>query len=316
MTEKMLHPRPGRSISPLFPSERGIFFTTSKNLRHLWPNFNKMSVDFLPRTCHNVGYIRHGLNHNVQLRRSISVMNESFTVEKRTSGRSPARRAETQTALQWLNTPEHRHIKLLFYWPLFGLIFLLLERFRPGQVYYAVHCRLDDLIPFCQWALIPYLFWFVFLIGALAYTFFRDVPAFRKMMYFVIVTYTIALLMYILFPTCQYLRPASFVRDNVLTRITAWFYRFDTNTDVCPSLHVIGSMAAMFALWDCKRFQGRGWKLAYALMALSISLSTVFMKQHSVVDIGAAAAVSAVGWFFSYGRGVRVFEPELIPVKE
>ena len=256
------------------------------------------------------------INHTFQLRRSINVMDESFTVEKHKWKRGPARQAEAPAGLQWLNTPEHRHIKLLFYWPLFGLLFLLLERFRPGQVYYAVHCRLDDLIPFCQWALIPYLFWFVFLIGALAYTFLCDVAAFRKMMYFVIVTYTIALLTYILFPTCQYLRPTSFARDNILTRITAWFYRFDTNTDVCPSLHVIGSMAAMFALWDCKRFQGRGWKMAFALMALSISLSTVFMKQHSVVDILAAAVVSAIGWFFSYGRGVCVFEPEPVPVKE
>ena len=252
-------------------------------------------------------------HHDHQSRRSINVMSGFFTAEKRKSRRGPARRAEAQTALQWLNTPERRHIKLLFYWPLFGLIFLLLERFRPGQVYYAVHCRLDDLIPFCQWALIPYLLWFVFLIGALAYTFFCDVPAFRRMMYFVIVTYTIALLTYILFPTCQHLRPSSFEQDNILTRIIAWFYRFDTNTDVCPSLHVIGSMAAMFALWDCKRFQGRGWKAAFALMALSISLSTVFMKQHSVVDICAAAVVSAVGWFFSYGQGVRVFEAEPVP---
>lgn len=251
-----------------------------------------------------------------QLRRSISVMNESFTAEKHKWKRRPARTGEAPSGLQWLNTPEHRHAKLLFYWPLFGLIFFLLERFRPGQIYYAVHCSLDDLIPFCQWALIPYLFWFVFLIGALVYTFFFDVPAFRKMMSFIIVTYTLALLIFILFPTCQHLRPTSFAQDNVLTRIIAWFYQFDTNTDVCPSLHVVGSLAAMFALWDCKRLQRPGWKAVFAGMALSISLSTVFMKQHSVVDICMAIVVSAIGWFFSYGRGVSVFTPEPVPVKE
>ena len=32
----------------------------------------------------------------------------------------------------------------------------------------------------------PYLFWFVYLIGAVAYTFFFDVPGFRRMMRFVI----------------------------------------------------------------------------------------------------------------------------------
>ena len=237
-----------------------------------------------------------------QLRRSISVMNESFTVEKHKWKRRPARTGEAPSGLQWLNTPEHRHAKLLFYWPLFGLIFFLLERFRPGQIYYAVHCSLDDLIPFCQWALIPYLFWFVFLIGALVYTFFFDVPAFRKMMYFIIVTYTLALLIFILFPTCQHLRPTSFAQDNVLTRIIAWFYQFDTNTDVCPSLHVVGSLAAYFSLRDCRRFRGRGWQLGSALAAAAICLSTLFLKQHSAVDVLAALPLCASAYYLIYRR--------------
>ena len=83
-----------------------------------------------------------------------------------------------------LNTPEFSHVRLLLYWPIFGLLFLFLERLQPQRNYYPVYCGLDDIIPFCEWALIPYLFWFVFLIGTLVYTFFVDVPAFRRMMYF------------------------------------------------------------------------------------------------------------------------------------
>ena len=64
-----------------------------------------------------------------------------------------------------LNTPEFSHVRLLLYWPIFGLLFLFLERLQPQRNYYPVYCGLDDIIPFCEWALIPYLFWFVFLIG-------------------------------------------------------------------------------------------------------------------------------------------------------
>lgn len=135
--------------------------------------------------------------------------------------------------------------------------FWFLERLQPQRNYYPVYCGLDDIIPFCEWALIPYLFWFVFLIGTLVYTFFVDVPAFRRMMYFVIVTYTITVLIYLFFPTCQNLRPEAFVRNNLLTRFIELFYSFDTNTNVCPSLHVIGSVAAMFGLWDCKALKRR-----------------------------------------------------------
>ena len=89
-----------------------------------------------------------------------------------------------QFRLRKLNTPDFSHIKLLLFWPVFGLAFLALERFRPHAAYHVMHCALDDAIPFSEWALIPYLLWFVYLIGALAYTFFQDVPAFRRMMRF------------------------------------------------------------------------------------------------------------------------------------
>lgn len=178
--------------------------------------------------------------------------------------------------------------------------FCFLSGCNRQRNYYPVYCGLDDIIPFCEWALIPYLFWFVFLIGTLVYTFFVDVPAFRRMMYFVIVTYTITVLIYLFFPTCQNLRPEAFVRNNLLTRFIELFYSFDTNTNVCPSLHVIGSVAAMFGLWDCKALQSVGWKIAATSIAVCISLSTVFMKQHSIMDVLAALPVCFFGWWIAY----------------
>lgn len=48
-----------------------------------------------------------------------------------------------------------------------------------------------------------------------------DIAAFRRMMYFIMLTYSISLVIFFLFPNCQQLRPASFPRDNVLTRFLA-----------------------------------------------------------------------------------------------
>ena len=95
--------------------------------------------------------------------------------------------------LSKLNTDEFRHVKLLIFWPLFGMMFSFVERFYHVGSYYVMHCAFDDVIPFCEWFLIPYLFWFVYLIGTLVYTFFFDVPAFKKMMRFIICTYTITM---------------------------------------------------------------------------------------------------------------------------
>lgn len=133
-----------------------------------------------------------------------------------------------------LLAPETR---LLLFWPVFELAFMALERLRPEDTqYFVMHCPLDDCIPFWEGAMVPYLFWFLYLGGTVAYTYFREVPAFRRMMAFIILTYGVTVLIYLLFPNCQDLRPAVFPRDNALTRFTAWFYVFDTNTDVSVRL--------------------------------------------------------------------------------
>ena len=63
------------------------------------------------------------------------------------------------------NTPEFQHLKYLVFWPIFGVLFLIVERLWIRDRYTKVHCSLDDLIPFCECFLIPYLFWFALLIG-------------------------------------------------------------------------------------------------------------------------------------------------------
>ena len=45
-----------------------------------------------------------------------------------------------------LNDPEFRHLKLLVYWLVFGLAFLVLERFSPVTEYYPMYCPLDEKI--------------------------------------------------------------------------------------------------------------------------------------------------------------------------
>lgn len=199
-----------------------------------------------------------------------------------------------------LGTPEFCHLKYLFFWPVYGLLFLTVERLWIRDSYYPMHCGLDDRIPFCEYFLVPYLFWFVFLIGIHIYTLLFDVVSFRKFMQFTIITYSAAILIYMLFPNCQELRPVVFERDNILTRFMAGFYQFDTNTNVCPSVHVIGSAAVMFCAWNSRHFGTRGWRIVFGLTALLISVSTVFLKQHSVLDVAAAVPICIAAYLIVY----------------
>lgn len=207
------------------------------------------------------------------------------------------------------NTPEFSHLKLLLFWPLFGLLFALAERGGLPLTYHPIYVPVDDRIPFCEYFLPFYLFWFLFLSGMVAYTLFFDIPAFRKMMWFTILAYSATMLIYFLYPTCQELRPTEFARDNAFTRFIRWFYVFDTNTNVCPSLHVVGSFSAVVGAWYSRRFSTPGWRAAFLLAAALICVSTVFLKQHSVVDVLAALPLCAAAWgLVQYADSTKKFQ--------
>lgn len=206
----------------------------------------------------------------------------------------------TRLSVRTLNTPEYSHLRYLVFWPLFGIAFLIIERLWIRENYYAVSCWIDSQIPFCEFFLPAYLFWFVFLVGMHIYALLFDVEAFKRLMRFIIITYTAAMLVYVIFPNCQELRPNSFERDNIFTRFMSAFYRFDTNTNVCPSLHVIGSFAVLFCAWHSELFSTPKWRAAFLSAAIIISMSTVFLKQHSILDVLAAIPICALGYIVVY----------------
>ena len=126
--------------------------------------------------------------------------------------------------------------------------------------------------------------WYALVFGALAYTLFFDVPKFRKLQIFIIITQVIAMTCYVIYPSRQDLRPEVFERQNVLTALMAFIYSFDTSTGVCPSLHVGYSLGILsVALKD--RELGTGWKALLGFVVLMICLAVCFVKQHSALDV-------------------------------
>ena len=169
------------------------------------------------------------------------------------------------------------HLRLLLFWPLFSLTFYALEHLRPPVYYHPMRCALDAMIPFCRWFVIPYVFWFLFVAGMLALTALRDVPAFRRMMKFIILTYSFALLTYWLFPNCQHLRPVLSGND-VLTRLVSMY----------------------FAARDSRMLSKPPIRLTVFIFTVLISISTVFLKQHSVLDVLAGLLVCAAAYPMIY----------------
>ena len=202
--------------------------------------------------------------------------------------------------------PENRHFKLLLFWPVYLAVFFLIERLRPaGTVYTPMHCGLDDLIPFCEFFIVFYLFWFFFMAAMLVYAGFFEPKTFTRLMHYFILTFAVAVICYLVFPNCQELRPADFDPHwwDPFGMLTKFIYSIDTTTNVCPSEHVIGAFGVVFAARDTKRFSSAKWTVFIVAQAVLISLSILFVKQHSAVDVLAAAPVCFAGWLFCFRRG-------------
>ena len=197
-----------------------------------------------------------------------------------------------------ITSPKFRHLFLLLFWPVYLTLFVLTEKYVTPV--YNVYCPLDDLIPFCEFFVIPYVLWYALLAFVSIYTLFFDIPSFKKFYTFLSVTCVITFAIYIILPNEQNLRPDTFARDNIFVDVMKNLYSIDTNTNVCPSIHVIFSIGMLFALWNSKHFSSALWRTVSVIVTVSICLATVFLKQHSVIDIFAGVVLCAAVFPFVF----------------
>jgi len=198
-----------------------------------------------------------------------------------------------------INTPEFSHLKLLLGWVGYFLLYFLTENLIPAEKCTPVHMWLDDVIPFCEVFLIPYVFWYLLIVVSLGYFLLYHVDSFKRLQTFIIVTQVAAMVIYILFPSRQDLRPTEFPRDNFLTQAVSLLYTVDTNTGVCPSLHVAYSIG-IASVWLKEKGASLLWKAFVVVAVILICLSTMFIKQHSAVDFFAALPVCLLAELIVY----------------
>ena len=203
--------------------------------------------------------------------------------------------------LSRLSEPRFSHLWLLGGWLVYFALYFLTENLIPPERCHPMHMFLDDLIPFNEVFVLFYVGWFALVIGALAHTLFFDVPRFKKLQTFIIITQIVAMAVYILYPSRQDLRPEVFPRDNILTRLLGFIYFFDTSTGVCPSLHVGYSMGILsVGLKDDKL--APVWKVLLTFVVIMICLAVCFVKQHSAVDVLAALPMCLLAEILVYGK--------------
>ena len=193
---------------------------------------------------------------------------------------------------------KYRHlwvfVYFIFYCPwYFGLQYI-------QHSFTDVYTVIDQALPFIQIFIYPYIYWFLFVAGTILYMFLKHRRDFYKCVAFLFIGMTVCLIIFTVFPTSFDHRP-EIVGNSLSAYLVRFIYTADKCQNVFPSIHVFNSIGCAIALICCEDFKdSKGMKIFAIVSAVLITLSTMFIKQHSLLDAVSASVLSIVLYVLIY----------------
>ena len=161
--------------------------------------------------------------------------------------------------------------------------------------YHVIHVGLDDYIPFNEYFIVPYLLWFPYVLVTWTYIYRTDKETCRRMSMFLFFGMFMALFIYTVYPNGTRFRPVIDPSKNIFCKMVYDLYGVDTPTNVLPSIHVFNSIGIHIAITKTKRLRAHRLLKAFSLvLCLLICLATMFLKQHSSLDVFVACLMAYV----------------------
>lgn len=193
--------------------------------------------------------------------------------------------------------------------------YYLEQHITANSDFHVIHTALDNYIPFIEYFIVPYLLWFAFIAVTFLWFFFHDVSGFYRLAAFLFTGMTVFLIISTFYPNGLDIRPVHFERDNIFVDMVKLLYKADTPTNVLPSIHVFNSIGVCIAILHNKTLSSRKViRYGSLILGSSIILATMFLKQHSVIDVTLAACMATLLYPFVYVReakkSVRTNQPK------
>ena len=207
---------------------------------------------------------------------------------------------------------KYRHGWVFLYIFIYLPWFFYLEKHITTD-YHLIHTAIDDKIPFIEYFIVPYTLWFLFIAVTVGYFFFfGEKSEFYRLIILLFSGMTIFLIVSTIYPNGLQLRPETFTRDNIFVDMVRQLYAVDTSTNVLPSIHVYNSLGAYIAISHCSKLKQYKWVQIFTLLlTISIILSTMFLKQHSVIDVVAAFFMAGIMYVIVY-RPIKVRDKKFV----
>lgn len=198
---------------------------------------------------------------------------------------------------------ENKHFLVLSYYIVILFLYKYTEKVTKPE--YIMYSKLDNYIPFVKEMVVPYLFWYIYIVIALVYLGFNSKDDFYKLTGFMFIGMTLCFFIYLLFPNGQNLRP-SIVENDFLSNLIKNIYISDTPTNSAPSMHVLDSIAVHLAITRCNKLKNKRYiKYTSAIIMGLIIASTVMIKQHSIIDVIYGVILSLIIYLVIYKVKVR-----------
>lgn len=169
-----------------------------------------------------------------------------------------------------------------------------------GLARYSVAFPIDYKIPFIpEWIIIYfgcYISWAVFYIIICR----ENKEVCYNFVTAEVISKMIALVVFIAYPT-EMVERATFEQslgNGFLEQLTAFMYSADKPVNLFPSIHCLASWVGFRGLTWCKKV-GNPLKVFSFILAILVFLSTLFTKQHYIIDIFGGVLAVEIGIFVS-----------------
>lgn len=175
-------------------------------------------------------------------------------------------------------------LPMAIYMVIYMPTFFWVESLDHGGNFHIIHTAIDDMIPVVEIFIIPYALWLPYLVIGMIAIAIRSRTLSRKTSYMLMAGMTIFVIISLVYPNMLELRAAIPDRENIFMDMINYLHSIDTPTDVLPSLHVYDAIVVAAGLH--LTFKEKKIMLVLSdILTVLIVLSTMFIKQHSIIDV-------------------------------
>lgn len=192
--------------------------------------------------------------------------------------------------------------------PISNLIYCLLNNANRGT--HSLVTDLDQGIPFIKLFVLPYVMWYFFIFGTLAYFCLNDKKTYYRTLLSINLGLLVAYGIYFFFQT-NVPRP-DLIGNDFLTRMISFVYNNDQPYNAFPSIHVMTSFIMIKAINKYPAKSYLNVTFVY-ITAILIILATQFIKQHVILDLFSAIVLGGLMFdlvFYVNMEGVRAWLKE------